>query len=91
MTISFSLTFYNPIYAVKYLHYLHYLYQKQYFHQYDNLILVVEILQPLVEILLLLVEIRFYNTSTRRSSDIAPFDKISKSGDSGHGHSGDTL
>jgi hypothetical protein len=34
----------------------------------------VEILQPWVEICL-------YNTSTKRSSNLAPFDKISKSGD----------
>jgi hypothetical protein len=37
----------------------------------------------LVEILQLLVEILLYNTSTKRSSNQAPFDKISKSGDSG--------
>jgi hypothetical protein len=42
----------------------------------------VEILQPLVEIL-------FVNTSTKGSSNLAPFDKISKSGDGGH--SGDIL
>jgi hypothetical protein len=40
------------------------------------LVIVVEILQYLVEILI-------YNTSTKRSSNLAPFDKISKSGDGG--------
>jgi hypothetical protein len=36
-----------------------------------------------VEILQLLVEIILYNTSTNRGSNLALFDKISKSGDGG--------
>jgi hypothetical protein len=36
-----------------------------------------------VEILQSLVEISNYTTSTKRSSNVAPFDKIRKSGDGG--------
>jgi hypothetical protein len=42
-----------------------------------------------VEILRLLVEVPNYNTSTKRSSNLAPFGKISESGDGGG--SGDIL
>jgi hypothetical protein len=42
-----------------------------------------------VEILQSILEVSNYNTSTKRSSNPAPFDKISKSGDGGG--SGGTL
>jgi hypothetical protein len=45
-----------------------------YLHQFSQLVLPVEILQPIVEICI-------YNTSTERNLNQAPFDKISKSGD----------